>query len=53
MRLATPSDWEASAASVKEVLVRHLSELKKLNSEKLVADRQAKFEAMGDWEGKE
>jgi acetyl-CoA carboxylase carboxyl transferase subunit alpha len=47
------SDWDVSAENVKEALVRHLSELKKLDPEELVADRQAKFEAMGDWEGKE
>ena len=46
------SDWDESARRVKEVLHRHLTELEKLDPESLMRDRQAKFEAMGEWEGK-
>lgn len=46
------SDWDAAAAKVKDALFRHLQELSKMSQEKLMEDRQAKFEAMGEWEGK-
>jgi len=46
------SDWDAAAAKVKDALLRHLQELSKMSQEKLMEDRQAKFEAMGEWEGK-
>ncbi len=46
------SDWDESARRVKEVLQRHLQELVGLDPEALMRDRQAKFEAMGEWEGK-
>jgi len=46
------ADWDATAHSVKEVLLRHYGELKELDPEALIRDRQAKFEAMGEWEGK-
>jgi acetyl-CoA carboxylase carboxyl transferase subunit alpha len=47
------ADWSSTAQSVKEALARHLSELLAKDSRELVRDRQAKFEAMGEWEGKE
>jgi acetyl-CoA carboxylase carboxyl transferase subunit alpha len=47
------ADWGSAAQGVKEVLARHLSELLAKDSLDLVRDRQAKFEAMGEWEGKE
>lgn len=46
------SDWDEAARLVSEVLIRHFHELKALEAETLVWERQAKFEAMGDWEGK-
>ncbi|MFO8173129.1 MAG: acetyl-CoA carboxylase carboxyltransferase subunit alpha [Gemmatimonadota bacterium] len=46
------SDWDAAAAAVKEALLRHLEELLEMSAEDLVRDRQAKFGAMGEWEGK-
>ncbi|MFC1659927.1 acetyl-CoA carboxylase carboxyltransferase subunit alpha [Gemmatimonadota bacterium] len=47
------SDWDESAAEVKKVVLRHLEELTNKDPEDLVRDRQKKFEAMGEWEGKE
>ena len=47
------SDWDGTAAKVKEALGRHLAELSGLDPETLMRDRQAKFEAMGEWVGKE
>lgn len=46
------SDWDAAATGVKEALLRHLEELLEMSAEDLVRDRQAKFRAMGEWEGK-
>jgi acetyl-CoA carboxylase carboxyl transferase subunit alpha len=46
------ADWDEAARLLKEVLLRHFGELKGLDPETLVRDRQAKFEAMGEWEGK-
>jgi len=46
------SDWDEVARRLKEVLLRHLGELRKLDSEALVRQRQEKFEAIGEWEGK-
>lgn len=46
------SDWDEAAAAVQEALLRHLSELLKMTPDELVASRQSKFEAMGEWEGK-
>ena len=46
------SDWDAGRQQVKEVLLKHFQELKGLDPEALVRDRQAKFEAIGEWEGK-
>jgi len=46
------SDWDTAAEAVKTALVLHLSELQEMTPEGLVEDRQSKFEAMGEWEGK-
>jgi acetyl-CoA carboxylase carboxyl transferase subunit alpha len=46
------SDWDETARTVKEVLLRHHRELKAMDPETLVRDRQEKFEAIGEWEGK-
>lgn len=46
------SDWDTSADAVEEALSRHLAELKEMEPEALIRDRQAKFEAIGEWEGK-
>jgi acetyl-CoA carboxylase carboxyl transferase subunit alpha len=43
------SDWEATAAQVKEALVRHLDELKALSPEELRAGRWKKYLEMGQW----
>ena len=47
------SDWDGTAVAVKEVLLRHLAELSDRPSQHLVRERQEKFEAMGEWVGKE
>ena len=47
------SDWDRTVAAVKESLERHLSELLEMSPQDLIQDRQAKFDAMGEWEGKE
>ena len=47
------SDWDAAASNLKEALVRHLKDLEGTDPEELVRLRQRKFEAMGEWEGKE
>jgi len=46
------SDWDTTARQVKDVLWNHHEELKGLEPEALIHDRQAKFEAIGEWEGK-
>jgi acetyl-CoA carboxylase carboxyl transferase subunit alpha len=46
------SDWDEAAHSVREALIRHLRELVATDPEQLILNRQAKFEAMGEWEGK-
>jgi acetyl-CoA carboxylase carboxyl transferase subunit alpha len=46
------ADWDGAARRVKEVLLKHHEELKGLDPEDLIRDRQAKFEAIGEWEGK-
>jgi acetyl-CoA carboxylase carboxyl transferase subunit alpha len=43
------ADWDDAAVRVKEPLARHLDELKKMDPEALVRERQSKFEAMGEW----
>ena len=47
------SVWDRTVAAVKESLERHLSELLEMGPQDLIQDRQAKFDAMGEWEGKE
>jgi len=47
------SDWDEAAENLREALVRNLGELEALEPQELVRQRQAKFEAMGEWEGKE
>jgi len=47
------SDWNETAEKVKDALRRHLAELAGLDPATLMRDRQAKFEAMGEWVGKE
>jgi acetyl-CoA carboxylase carboxyl transferase subunit alpha len=47
------SDWDTAAKEVKESLSRNLSQLLEMDADALVRDRQAQFEAMGEWEGKE
>ena len=43
------SDWERTAESLKEALIRHIGELKALSPEDLLSNRRAKFLAMGEW----
>jgi acetyl-CoA carboxylase carboxyl transferase subunit alpha len=47
------SDWDGAAAAVKNGLLRHLSELTGQDPDTLTRTRQGKFEAIGEWEGKE
>jgi acetyl-CoA carboxylase carboxyl transferase subunit alpha len=47
------ADWDEAARLLKTVLQRHFDELKGLEPRLLVRDRQSKFEAIGEWEGKE
>lgn len=46
---AAHSDHEATAAALKETLVRHLDELRKLKPERLVRKRREKFMRMGQF----
>ena len=46
------SDWDESANRVRDVLLKHLRDLIGTDPEELVHNRQAKFEAIGEWEGK-
>ena len=43
------SDWEVTAASIREALIRHLGELGKLSTAKLLKARRTKYEAIGEW----
>jgi acetyl-CoA carboxylase carboxyl transferase subunit alpha len=43
------SDWEATAAGVKEALVRHLAELRAVPEEELRRARWKKYLGMGQW----
>ncbi len=43
------SDWDATASSVQEALVRHLKELRKLSVDKLLKARWSKYDAIGEW----
>jgi acetyl-CoA carboxylase carboxyl transferase subunit alpha len=47
------ADMDRAAALLEEVLLRHFRELKDMGPDDLMRDRQAKFEAMGEWEGKD
>lgn len=47
------SDWDEAARNLKEALTRHLEDLVGTDPEELVRLRQRKFEAIGEWEGKE
>jgi len=44
------ADWDEAARRVKDALARNLRELKGMEPEALVRDRQSKFESMGEWE---
>jgi len=46
------SDWDEAARLLKGVLLKHLEDLRDLDPGTLVRERQEKFEAMGEWEGK-
>jgi len=46
------SDWDETGRRVKEVLLKHHEELKGMDPDALSRDRQSKFEAIGEWEGK-
>lgn len=43
-------DYESTAASIKEALLRHLEELSDLNSDELVEDRYRKFRKIGEFQ---
>ena len=43
------SDWDATAATVKKVVGRHLDELGRFKTGRLLEARWAKYEAMGAW----
>jgi acetyl-CoA carboxylase carboxyl transferase subunit alpha len=43
------SDWDATASSLQEALVRHLKELRKLSVGKLLKARWSKYDAIGEW----
>ena len=46
------ADMDRAAQMLKDVLTKHYRELKDMSPDDLMKDRQAKFEAMGEWEGK-
>jgi acetyl-CoA carboxylase carboxyl transferase subunit alpha len=43
------SDWDATIAAVKESVVRNLTELGRIRTDRLLKARWAKYEAMGEW----
>ena len=43
-------DYDSTAASIKEALLRHLEELSDLNSDELVEDRYRKFRKIGEFQ---
>jgi len=45
------SDWEGTADALGIALARNLAELRRVDTETLVRQRQARFEEMGRWEG--
>jgi acetyl-CoA carboxylase carboxyl transferase subunit alpha len=47
------SDWDETAARLGKALVRHLTDLAKLDPDELILRRQSKFEAMGAWRGED
>ena len=47
------SDWDATAARLKEALVRNVSELQAVSLDELVRRRRAKYEGMGAWREEE
>ncbi len=47
------SDWDATTAALRDVLLRHLGELQQLDPEERLRQRHAKFEAMGEWLGED
>jgi acetyl-CoA carboxylase carboxyl transferase subunit alpha len=46
------ANMDESARLLQEVLLRHFRELKEMEADALIRDRQGKFEAIGEWEGK-
>jgi acetyl-CoA carboxylase carboxyl transferase subunit alpha len=46
------ANMDESARLLQEVLLRHFRELKEMEADELIRDRQGKFEAIGEWEGK-
>tara|TARA_B100001123_G_scaffold425726_1_gene538971 strand:- start:14162 stop:15163 length:1002 start_codon:yes stop_codon:yes gene_type:complete len=42
-------DWDGAALTLKETLLRHLTELSGLGTNELLRRRQAKYEGMGAW----
>ena len=43
------SDWDTTAAAVKEAIERTLEELGRVKTDRLLKARWAKYEAMGAW----
>lgn len=43
------SDWDATASSLQEALIRNLKELRKLSTDKLLKARWSKYDAIGEW----
>ncbi len=46
------ANMDESARLLQEVLLRHFRDLKEMETDALIRDRQGKFEAIGEWEGK-
>jgi acetyl-CoA carboxylase carboxyl transferase subunit alpha len=46
------ANMDESARLLQKVLLRHFRELKEMEADALIRDRQGKFEAIGEWEGK-
>ncbi|MSR36800.1 MAG: acetyl-CoA carboxylase carboxyltransferase subunit alpha [Gemmatimonadetes bacterium] len=42
-------DWDGAASALKEALVRHLTELRGIETPELLQRRQSKYEAIGAW----
>jgi acetyl-CoA carboxylase carboxyl transferase subunit alpha len=43
------SDWEGSAAKLREALIRHLGDLRPLTTDELLRGRANRYLAMGEW----